>query len=100
MNHQIQHGAYIGGTARKSGSPRGFDVFRIVEVRLDRSERGIKPLDVPGLLFRLGSVAPERIRSADAPLPSLHSSQYAPEPELTLRTGIRVTSHMILDLLQ
>lgn len=58
---------------------------------------------IPGLQFRLGSVAPERFAESQqeggAPLPSLHSSRYAPLPEPTLRTGIRATSHLAMALL-
>jgi hypothetical protein len=61
---------------------------------------------VPSVYFRLGSVDPAvylKNREAEgkgvAPLPSLHSSHYAPLPEPTLRTGIRATTSLALDLL-
>ena len=60
-------------------------------------------LEVPGLLFRLGSVDPERHRAAQdpgaTPLPSLHSSKYAPAARPTLETGVRAMALLALDLL-
>ncbi len=58
---------------------------------------------VPGFMFRLGSVAPETIaasrRPGGAPLPSLHSSRYAPAATPTLATGARALTHLVLGLL-
>jgi amidohydrolase len=60
-------------------------------------------LEVPGLIYRLGSVDPKLVAAAaepgGAPLPSLHSSRYAPDPEPTLRTGLRTLSGLALALL-
>jgi len=61
-------------------------------------------LGVPGLLYRLGSVDPARITAAQEsdgePLPSLHSSRYAPQPEPTLRTGMSTLASLALSLLE
>lgn len=61
-------------------------------------------LGVPGLLYRLGSVDPARVAAAEEPdgdpLPSLHSSRYAPLPEPTLRTGMRTLANLALSLLE
>jgi amidohydrolase len=58
---------------------------------------------VPGFMFRLGSVAPEAIaasrRPGGAPLPSLHSSRYAPVAAPTLATGVRAMTLLALGLL-
>ena len=58
--------------------------------------------EIPGLLFRLGAVDPERIRQSrepgGEPLPSLHSSRFAPLPEPTLRTGLRAMGNLALSL--
>lgn len=58
--------------------------------------------DFPTLLYRLGSVDPERWRSSregGAPLPSLHSSRYAPDVEATLETGLQSMARLALSLL-
>ena len=64
--------------------------------------RYARALEVPGILFRLGSVDPETLRESRSPggtpLPSLHSSRYAPEPVETLRTGITAMSQLVLAL--
>ena len=61
-------------------------------------------LEAPGLIYRLGSVDPVRVRAAaepgSEPLPSLHSARYAPDPEPTLRTGLRTLSNLALSLLE
>jgi hippurate hydrolase len=62
-----------------------------------------RELDVPGLIYRLGSVDPARIAAAEKPdgepLPSLHSARYAPLPGPTLRTGMRTLASLALALL-
>jgi len=58
---------------------------------------------IPIFMFRLGSIAPERLaeyEEAGRSLPSLHSSQYYPDPEPTILTGVRVMTAAALDLLQ
>jgi hippurate hydrolase len=56
---------------------------------------------VPILMFRLGSVAPERMeefaRRGMIP-PSLHSAEYFPEPRLTLKTGLAATVAALMEL--
>jgi hippurate hydrolase len=59
-------------------------------------------LEVPGLIYRLGSVDPAQIAAAESggdPLPSLHSARYAPLAAPTLRTGVRSLSGLALSLL-
>ena len=51
---------------------------------------------VPTALFWLGTVTQEKIDTNN--LPGLHSPYYYPEPELTLETGISVTTQTLLDL--
>lgn len=57
---------------------------------------------VPIAMLWLGSVDPERWRSAEEggpALPSLHSSEFAPLPEPTLRTGVTVLTAAVLELM-
>ncbi len=65
--------------------------------------RYARRLGVPGLMYRLGTVDPAAIRKSREPgappLPSLHSSLYAPLPRPTLRTGIESMSQLVLELL-
>jgi len=57
----------------------------------------------PTFLYRLGSVGEERWLAAQEegaePLPSLHSSLYAPDPEATLEAGLRSMARLALSLL-
>jgi hippurate hydrolase len=57
---------------------------------------------VPIFLYFLGTQPPERVaeseREGGAPLPSLHSDQFYPVPEPTLKTGVLTMSLAVLNL--
>jgi amidohydrolase len=56
----------------------------------------------PAFMFRLGTVGREQwaaSRAGGEPLPSLHSSRFAPEPKVTLATGVGATARLALSLL-
>jgi hippurate hydrolase len=58
---------------------------------------------IPSVLFWLGSVD-RRVYEASlapggAPLPSLHSSSYAPDPDPTIATGVKAMTAAAMDLL-
>ncbi len=64
---------------------------------------GLEKREVPISMFWLGGVDPARYRAAresGQPLPSLHSSEWAPLPEPTLRTGVKAMTSVVLDLLK
>lgn len=57
---------------------------------------------IPLCLFRVGAVDPAKVaesKRTGVPLPSLHSSRFAPLPEPTLKTGITATVAAVLELL-
>ena len=57
----------------------------------DFSQYGRTEEDVPGLIFWLGAVNPEKFESAQGgplPLPSLHSPFFAPDAPPTIKTGV------------
>ena len=57
---------------------------------------------VPAVMFDLGAVEPQKYEKAKAsgtPLPSLHSSEWAPDRERTIRTGVLALTVVALDLL-
>ena len=57
---------------------------------------------VPILMYRLGTVSQRRLdrfKALDVPPPSLHSGQYYPDVEPSLRTGIKTMSAAALNLL-
>ena len=58
---------------------------------------------IPSLLFNLGAVEPSKVaasKQSGKPLPSLHSSLFAPVPEPTLRTGVKAMTAVVLDLMK
>ena len=57
----------------------------------DFSEFSLPDHSIPALQFDLGAVAPDKVaesRKTGKPLPSLHSSKFAPVPEPTIKTGV------------
>lgn len=58
---------------------------------------------IPSAYFFIGASDPAKIkqsRETGVPLPSLHSSLFAPLPEPTIRTGVRTLTVAALDLLK
>lgn len=58
--------------------------------------------NTPIFMFRLGTIPPARIADAGsggAPLPSLHSPLYYPDPEPSIRTGIKAMTAAVVALL-
>ena len=69
----------------------------------DFGQFGLQNPKVPICIFWLGAVDPARIREAretGASLPSLHSSEFAPVPDGTLRTGVKAMTSAVLDLMR
>lgn len=62
----------------------------------DFSRYGGPDHKVPTILFWLGTVPRERMQSGD--MPGLHSARYYPDPEVSIRTGVAVTTQMLFDL--
>ena len=68
----------------------------------DFSRYRLEDNQVPSFLFWLGSLNParaEEIAGAGGTPPPLHSPMLAPDPEPTLRTGVRLVSAALLDLM-
>jgi amidohydrolase len=64
---------------------------------------GLEGRKIPICMFRLGAVAPEKVDESErtgVPLPSLHSSRFAPQPEPTIRTGVEAMTAAVLDLMK
>ena len=70
----------------------------------DFSEFSLLPnRSIPTCMFDVGAVDPAKIaesKKTDAPLPSLHSSKFAPLPEPTIRTGVIGMTSVVLDLMK
>jgi hippurate hydrolase len=58
---------------------------------------------IPSMIFWLGAVDPAKVKQSKdtgIPLPSLHSSLFAPVPEPTLRTGVKAMTAAVLELMK
>ncbi len=69
----------------------------------DFAEFSLSDHSVPAIDFHVGAVDPAKLaesRKTGVPLPSLHSSKFAPIPEPTIRTGIIATTAAVLDLMK
>ena len=58
---------------------------------------------IPLFLFWLGAIEPAKVAQSlkdGVSLPSLHSSQFAPDPAPTIRTGMKATAAAVMDLLK
>jgi hippurate hydrolase len=69
----------------------------------DFSEYGRTNDKIPICMFWLGAITAESVREslrAGKSLPSLHSSQFAPDPEPTIKTGVTAMTAAVLELME
>ena len=71
----------------------------------DFSEYSLLPdHSIPAVNFHVGAVEPAKLAESKkpgaAPLPTLHSSRFAPVPEPTIRTGVVAMTAAVLDLMK
>ncbi|MEO6970609.1 MAG: amidohydrolase [Chthoniobacterales bacterium] len=70
----------------------------------DFPEYSLPDHSIPAVDFHVGAVAPDKMAASKKPgappLPSLHSSKFAPVPEPTIRTGLVAMTSAVLDLLK
>lgn len=83
----------------------GGDAVKTIEAEMggeDFSQFGLTTEKIPICLFRVGAVAPAKVEESQrtgVPLPSLHSSKFAPVPEPTIKTGVTAMTAAALELL-
>jgi amidohydrolase len=69
----------------------------------DFSEFSLPDHSIPAVDFHVGAVDPAKIaesKKTDVPLPSLHSSKFAPVPEPTIKLGIVAMTDAVLELMK
>jgi amidohydrolase len=70
----------------------------------DFSEYSLSDHSIPAVDFHVGAVDPAKVAASKkpgaAPLPSLHSSKFAPVPEPTIRIGIIGMTSAVLELMK
>jgi hippurate hydrolase len=69
----------------------------------DFSEYSLPDHSIPAFMFNVGAVDPAKAaesKKSGTPLPSLHSSKFAPVPEPTIRTGMIAMTSAVLDLMK
>ena len=63
---------------------------------------GLEGHKIPTMMFWLGAVEPQKFAAAAAQgklTAGLHTARFAPDPELTLRTGVTAMTSVALSLL-
>ena len=69
----------------------------------DFSEYSLPDHSIPAFMFNVGAVDPAKVaesKKTGVPLPSLHSSKFAPVPEPTIRTAVIGMISAVLDLMK
>jgi hippurate hydrolase len=69
----------------------------------DFSEYSLPDHSVPAFMFNVGAVDPAKVaesKKSGVPLPSLHSSKFAPVPEPTIRTGLIGMVSAVLEVMK
>ena len=69
----------------------------------DFCEYSLPDHSVPAFMFNVGAVDPAKAaesKKTGTPLPSLHSSKFAPVPEPTIRTGVIGMTSAVLELMK
>ncbi|MEY2528156.1 MAG: hypothetical protein QOJ05_246 [Verrucomicrobiota bacterium] len=69
----------------------------------DFSEYSLPDHSIPAFMFNVGAVDPAKVaesKKSGTPLPSLHSSKFAPVPEPTIKTGMVGMVAAVLDLMK
>ncbi len=69
----------------------------------DFCEYSLPDHSVPAFMFNVGAVDPAKVaesKKTGTPLPSLHSSKFAPVPEPTIRTALIGMTSAVLDLMK
>ncbi len=69
----------------------------------DFSEYSLPDHSIPAFMFNVGAVDPAKVaesKKTGTPLPSLHSSKFAPVPEPTIRTGLVAMTSAVIDLMK
>jgi metal-dependent amidase/aminoacylase/carboxypeptidase family protein len=69
----------------------------------DFCEYSLPDNSLPAFMFVVGAVDPAKVaesKRTGTPLPSLHSSKFAPVPEPTIRTGIIGMTSAVLELMK
>ena len=83
----------------------GADAVKTIDPEMggeDFSQFGLTVEKIPLCLFRVGAVDPAKVvesQRSGVPLPSLHSSKFAPVPESTIKTGVTAMTAAALELL-
>ena len=84
----------------------GDDKVEMVDATMggeDFSEYSLPDHSIPAVDFHVGAVDPAKIAESTktgTPLPSLHSSRFAPVPEPTIRTAVRAVTTAVLELMK
>jgi len=93
----------LAGVFNKTLGPENVVKMRPIMASEDFGLFGLEGHQIPTCMFWLGAVDPAKVaksKETGIPLPSLHSSLFAPLPEPTIRTGVKAMTVAVLDLMK
>jgi hippurate hydrolase len=90
------------GVWKNSLGPENVEMVDATMGGEDFSEYSLPDHSIPAVDFHVGAVLPEKIAASmkpgAPPLPSLHSSKFAPVPEPTIKLGVVAMTDAVLEL--
>lgn len=93
----------LAGVFNKTLGPENVVKMRPIMASEDFGLFGLEGHQIPTCMFWLGAVDPAKVaksKETGIPLPSLHSSLFAPLPEPTIRTGVKAMTAAVLELMK
>jgi amidohydrolase len=93
----------LAGVFKVTLGPENVVKMRPIMASEDFGLFGLEGHQIPTCIFWLGAVDPAVVaksKETGIPLPSLHSSLFAPLPEPTIRTGVKAMTAAVLDLMK
>jgi hippurate hydrolase len=93
----------VAGVLKNALGAENYEVTQPVMGGEDFSVYSLEDMSVPACMFTVGGVDPKKMaesKKTGTPLPSLHSSKFAPVPEPSIRAGMIGMTSAVLDLME
>lgn len=93
----------VAGVLKSAVGAENYEVTQPVMGGEDFSVYSLEDMSIPACMFTVGGVDPKKMaesKKTGTPLPSLHSSKFAPVPEPSIRAGVIGMTAAVLDLMK